>query len=215
MQSILESSSIGGGDVSRKTLVSTPGWPSLPGREDDSTEPLEPRPPVTIRIASSMGRMCGATYHYTSTLFSARKQKGNSASSSATPAHASSNAKTAMTKAEEKEAKRVMIGRWIWISSAVIGIIGTAFASGLLAIEFSSGEEEEGQEQLQEGLSADTAKDGEVLDAEATKSSDDEEEYELVLVDGEDDDDDDEVDDDDEDADEVETEEEFEFEEDE
>jgi hypothetical protein len=190
VQPILEASTSGTGNIIEKHFVSTPGWPSIAGRQVETDD--GPPAAMTIRLASGLGRVCGQTYYYASSMLSTLKDQTKQEPKQAEKTE--TKAKPVMTQAEKTEARRVAIGRWIWISSSVIGLIGTAFASGLLSVEIideddgEEGEQEvarffkeklEGKEQREEGF----------VDDDATEV-DDEEEYEII-VEGEDEDDED------------------------
>ncbi|UZJ56704.1 hypothetical protein CBS101457_006024 [Exobasidium rhododendri] len=199
IQSMLESSSTDGNNPTKKTLVSTPGWPTLVNRECDGTEISQPVQPMTIRVASTLGKVCGSTYHYTSSLFSSTKKPHTSARASASGVSSTPppEPKTALTEAEKKEARKVAIGRWIWISSAVAGLIGTAFASGLLAIQYGGDEDEEEEVgEVVELMKNETAEGEEEDDDDAiTEIDEDEGDYQIEIIEISDDgsEDDDEV----------------------
>ena len=209
VQPMLEASVAGGSGIVHRSMVYTPGWPDLPGREsDDGSGDAASAVPVTIRLARGLGRVCGQSYRYASTLFAPSPTPGQqSAGAASRPAAAEkqSSKTPPMTEVEKKEARRVAIGRWVWISSAVLGLIGTAFASGLLAIELV----DEGEETQVHGLgqSERAEEEGpleeEMVDDGATEVDEDDD-FEVQIID-----------DDDEDGFEGMTEEEFEFEEDE
>jgi hypothetical protein len=182
---IREASTPDGQGVVRKTLVATPGWPSLPGREQDSTERLDSPPPLTIRVASTMGRICGSTYHYTSSVFSARSstRSERTAKSAAPAAPSSSPPKKATTEAERKEARRVAIGRWVWISSAVIGLVGTALASGLVSIQYGADEEDGDEEDDDDDGGEEVMEDEATLEDTSIEVDEDEDDYQLEVID--------------------------------
>lgn len=210
-QPMLEASVAGSSGIVHRSMVYTPGWPDLPGREsDDGSGNAASAVPLTIRLARGLGWVCGQSYHYASTLLappSAPGQQNAGVPSRPAAAEKQSSKPPHMTEVEKKEARRVAIGRWVWISSAVLGLIGTAFASGLLAIELVD-EGDEGEETQVHGLGQSERVEEEeqleeIVDDGATEVDEDDD-FEVQIID-----------DDDEDGFEGMTEEEFEFEEDE
>lgn len=164
----------------------TPDWPILPGRNQDVTAAIDE--PLSIRIATQLGRSTSQAYMF------ARRMISNLSPFSRSRVVASNQGPR--SAAEAREARMMTIGRYVWIASAIVGVIGTAFASGLLRIEIVDDS-----------------------DAEAVAESGDDwqtvtgEEVDEDLEDGEIDLDDDEDDDDDDDEDELELDDEFDLDE--
>lgn len=180
VQPVLEASTNGRGNIVEKHFVNTPGWPTIAGRQDETDE--GPPAAMTIRLASGLGRVCGQMYYYTTSMLStvgdqARHESKEEVQTETRP-------KPVMTQAEKAEARRVFIGRWIWISSAVIGLIGTAFASGLLSVEVVEEDDgEEGEREVAQFFSRKLngqAEQEKLVDDNA-EEVDDEEEYEIIV----------------------------------
>lgn len=111
-------------------IVATPGWPQLLG------ESAAPAKPSTTRLLSSLRSAPSDAWTFLSRTWSRQTSGGARASVQAEgSASKRSGGTPAMSETQRREARRLQIGRWVWIASAAIGIVGTAFASGLLAIE--------------------------------------------------------------------------------
>ena len=186
---MLEARTGRGGEIVQRQFVSTPGWPEIEGRQDEFGD--EGSDPLTIRLASGLGRVCGQTYYYASSILSTLKDQTREEPKQETKTEVK---KPVMTQAEKTEARRVAIGRWIWISSAVVGLIGTAFTSGLLSISLVGDEDEDeaeaGEREIVELVQAQLESKGPVKPEEEKGGDDpnevdDEEEYEIVVVDNE------------------------------
>jgi len=166
--------------------VQTPDWPILPGRKQDGRAGVEE--PLSIRIATQLGRSTSQAYIF------ARRMTSNlspfSRSSASTISSQNSNERQ-RSVAEVREARMVTIGRYVWIASAIIGVIGTAFASGLLKIEIVDDNDAESIAQIDDDWQTVTGEeveeeldDGEIeLEDDDEEDDDEDEEDELELDD--------------------------------
>lgn len=150
----------------------TPDWPILPGRKQNATAGVDE--PLSIRIATQLGRSTSQAYIF------ARRMTSNLTSFSRSPSTNNSSTQTPNQRqrsaAEAREARMVTIGRYVWIASAIVGVIGTAFASGLLRIEIVDDSDTEAIAQNDDEWQVVTGEEGD--DEEETDLDDDDEEEE-------------------------------------
>ncbi|PWN91635.1 hypothetical protein FA10DRAFT_300228 [Acaromyces ingoldii] len=123
---------------------------------------------MTIRIAQTLGTLSGQAYLGLTSLGTyLRPRRRRPAPPSTTAREGQEKSKPEQkTERERKDEAKIAWGRAVWIASAVVGVIGTAFASGLLEISFEADEDEENEDEVKEGGSR----------------QDEEEEYEIEFV---------------------------------
>ncbi|PWN35726.1 uncharacterized protein FA14DRAFT_46179 [Meira miltonrushii] len=145
-----------------------PDWPILPGRQRNATAANDE--PLSIRIATQLGRSTSQAYMF------ARRMTSNLMPFSRSRAVASNQ--RPRSAAEAREARIMTIGRYVWIASAIVGVIGTAFASGLLRIEIVDESEAEPVAENEEGWQTVTGEevDEELEDGEIDLDDEDDEE---------------------------------------
>lgn len=163
--------------------VETPDWPILPGRKSNATDTIDE--PLSIRIATQLGRSTSQAFIF------ARRMTVNlipfprSHQDNSQPQNSNEKQKSAT---ENREARMVKIGRYVWIATAIVGAIGTAFASGLLRIELVDQNAAEADEGWQTVTGEEEEKDEDeeeiLIDDEVEDDEDDEdEEIEIDLED--------------------------------
>lgn len=124
-------------------------WPVQQGRPLDWPKGPLPDPECSEGqgLAYGLGHAMGSifrTLKATPALISAAyAQRRGQARDGATHAAAPQRPADPQAAAQQAEARKIARGRLIWIATAAVGAITTAFASGLLSIEFVDDEDEE------------------------------------------------------------------------
>jgi hypothetical protein len=171
------------------TTIETPDWPLLPNRGAVASGQIEP---LSLRLAHTMGRLTSEAYIFTTRFASKLSQptiRAADSKESQIPGQAG-----ALSDVEQRESRMVRLGTYAWAATSLVVAIGTAFASGLIKIEFA----DDNEVPLQ-GLSGMVLHDsGESLVADSAAVSNEDVVEEIIEAEIDDDDDDTEIGDDEE-----------------